>query len=65
MALFDTHAHYDDSQFDPDREEPILCKAGEYIRFVPITIDDYYDIRRMIVKGTYKVETVEEDETCL
>ena len=21
MALFDTHAHYDDSQFDPDREE--------------------------------------------
>lgn len=51
--------------YDPDREEPILCKAGEYIRFVPITIDDYYDIRRMIVKGTYKVETVEEDETCL
>ena len=21
MALFDTHAHYDDPQFDPDREE--------------------------------------------
>lgn len=51
--------------YAPEREEPILCKAGEYIRFVPITIDDYYDIRRMIVKGTYQIEVVEEDETCL
>lgn len=51
--------------YDPNREEPILCKAGEYIRFVPITIDDYYDIRHMIVKGAYQVETVEEgDEEC-
>lgn len=49
--------------YDPDREEPILCKAGEYIRFIPITINDYYDIRRMIVKGEYKVETVEEGES--
>ena len=23
--------------YDPDRAEPILCKAGEYIRFVPIS----------------------------
>lgn len=48
--------------YDPEREEPILCKAGEYIRFIPITISDYYDIRRMIIKGEYKVETVEEGE---
>lgn len=27
--------------YDPDREEPILCKAGEYIRFVPISREDY------------------------
>lgn len=52
--------------YDPDREEPVLCKAGEYIRFVPITIDDYYDIRRMIVRGEYQVEVIEEagDERC-
>ena len=51
--------------YDPDREDPILCKAGEYIRFVPITIGDYYDIRHMIVKGEYQVEVVEEgDEGC-
>ncbi|OUO77105.1 allophanate hydrolase [Blautia sp. An249] len=46
--------------YDPDRENPILCQAGEYIRFVPISIDDYYDIRREVVKGTYQVEAVEE-----
>lgn len=51
--------------YDPYREDPILCKAGEYIRFVPITIGDYYDIRHMIVKGEYQVEVVEEgDEGC-
>ncbi len=42
--------------YDPDRQEPILCKAGEYIRFVPIGIDDYYDILHMVVKGNYRHE---------
>ena len=40
-----------------DREEPILCKAGEYIHFDPITSCDYYDIRQMIRKGTYRLKT--------
>ena len=40
--------------YDPGRKEPVLCKAGEYIRFVPITINDYYDIRRMVSKGEYE-----------
>ncbi len=48
--------------YNPDRQEPILCRAGEYIRFVPISIDDYYDIRRMIVNNQYQVEIVEEGE---
>ena len=29
--------------YDPDREKPILYEAGDYIRFVPISLDDYYD----------------------
>lgn len=49
--------------YDPGRKEPVLCKAGEYIRFVPITINDYYDIRRMVSKGEYKPE-VEEESIC-
>ena len=27
--------------YDPARKEPILCKAGQYIRFVPITAEEY------------------------
>ncbi|MDO4321506.1 MAG: 5-oxoprolinase subunit PxpB [Lachnospiraceae bacterium] len=45
--------------YDPQREKPILCDAGDYIRFVPITSSDYYDIRQMILRGTYRL-TVQE-----
>ncbi|MBQ2047711.1 MAG: 5-oxoprolinase subunit PxpB, partial [Schwartzia sp.] len=31
--------------YNPNREEPILCKAGDYIRFVPIGEDEYDEIR--------------------
>lgn len=46
--------------YDPDREDPILCKAGEYIRFVPITIDDYYDIRHSVIRKSYTPEVITE-----
>lgn len=46
--------------YDENRETPILLTAGEYIRFVPISILDYYDIRQEILKGTYRLEVVEE-----
>ena len=44
--------------YDPDREKPILCNAGEYIRFVPIHIDEYYDIRHLGLKGQYEPEVI-------
>ena len=47
--------------YDAGRQKPILCQAGEYIRFVSISLDDYYDIRRMIVKGEYTIEILEEE----
>jgi len=31
--------------YDPSRESPILCRAGDYIRFVPIREDEYDEIR--------------------
>ena len=34
---------------------------AEYIRFVPVSLDDYYDIRRMIVKGEYTIDILEEE----
>lgn len=27
--------------YDPDREKPILCRAGQYLRFVPISRAEY------------------------
>ena len=27
--------------YDPDREQPFLYQAGDYIRFVPITAEEY------------------------
>ena len=43
--------------YQVNRADPILCKAGEYIHFDPITSCDYYDIRQMIQKGTYRLKT--------
>ncbi|MCC8066787.1 MAG: 5-oxoprolinase subunit PxpB [Clostridiales bacterium] len=42
--------------YDPAREEPILCYAGDFIRFYPVTSADYYDIRRMVTNRTWKLE---------
>lgn len=47
--------------YDPDRESPVLCQAGEYIRFEPIRSTDYYDIRQMIQKGNYTPEVISHE----
>ena len=47
--------------YDPDREVPILVEAGEYIRFVPVTEEEYLRIEEEVRNGTYQV-TVHEEE---
>lgn len=47
--------------YDPQRPEPILCRAGDRIVFEPATSCDYYDIRQEILRGTYSVK-IEETE---
>lgn len=42
------------SVYDSRRERPILYEAGEYLRFVPVSSFEYYDIRRMVELGEYK-----------
>ena len=37
--------------YDVKREEPALCRAGDRIRFFPISNADYYDIRREVLRG--------------
>ncbi len=39
--------------YDPEREEPVLCRAGDTIRFYPVTSAEYYDIHRMAAQGKF------------
>mgnify|MGYP000871677362 CR=1 FL=1 len=40
--------------YDPDRQPPILHQTGDYIRFVPITREEYDAIEEAVRKGTYE-----------
>lgn len=39
--------------YDPDREPPILYEAGDYLRFVPITPQQYSDIEAQVSTGRF------------
>lgn len=40
--------------YDPEREVPILVEAGDYIRFVPVTEDEFLEIKKQVDEGTYE-----------
>lgn len=42
--------------FDPKRDEPILLKAGYYIRFVPIGLEEYEHITAEIKEDRFQVK---------
>lgn len=46
--------------YDPDREEPILYAAGEYLRFVPITPDEYNAIETQLSANAYEYQIIWE-----
>ncbi len=48
--------------YDPDRENPILYAAGEYLRFVPITPEEYTAIEAQLAAGTYSYGICVEGE---
>lgn len=45
--------------YDPSRAEPVLCRPGDFIRFIPVSTFDYYDIARDVSRGTWQPETEE------
>ncbi|MCH4185023.1 MAG: 5-oxoprolinase subunit PxpB [Eggerthellaceae bacterium] len=48
--------------YDPNRKNPILYQAGEYIRFEPISPDEYSAIETQIAANSYQYHfSVEED----
>ncbi|GGK22138.1 allophanate hydrolase [Caldalkalibacillus thermarum] len=40
--------------YDPSREPSILLKAGNYVKFVPISYDEYTRIEKAIEQGCYQ-----------
>lgn len=42
--------------YDPAGDPPILCRAGDRIRFRPVGADEYEAIRRKVEEGTYSPE---------
>ncbi|RXI41781.1 allophanate hydrolase [Clostridium tetani] len=43
--------------YEPNREVPILLKAGNYIKFIPIFEGEYKSIEKAVNNGTYKYNT--------
>ena len=50
--------------YDPGRNPPVLCQAGDAIRFCPISSCEYYDIRQDIRKGSYRPEVLTAKVSC-
>lgn len=40
--------------YDPEREKPIPVEAGDYIRFVPVTEEEFLEIKKQVDEGTYE-----------
>lgn len=49
--------------FDTRREEPVLLKPGNYLRFKPITREEYGEIREQVEAGTYSVRSYPLEES--
>lgn len=43
--------------YEPNREVPILLKAGNYIKFIPISEEQYKTIKKDVNDGCYKYNT--------
>lgn len=42
--------------FTREKRDPVLLKAGNYLRFLPIEVREYEEIYQRIRRGTYRVE---------
>ena len=41
--------------YDPFRDPPVLLKAGNYVRFVAVTQDEYEEIAHQVKAGSYQI----------
>ncbi len=45
--------------YDPDKETPILLHAGDYIRFIPVSEDEYKRIKELVNNNQYECNVLE------
>lgn len=52
--------------YDPESDTPILCRAGDHIRFIPVSRPEYDSILHDVAEGTYMPEFAERagDAAC-
>lgn len=43
--------------YDAEREEPVLIRAGDYVKFVPVSGEEYARIAAEAAAGTYRCRT--------
>ena len=48
--------------YDPGRETPILPEAGQYMKFYPVTQEEYDAILKEVEAGTYVLKTHAKEE---
>ena len=48
--------------YDQDREKPILYEAGEYIRFIPVSEQEFSKIREQVEDRTYEYKWIVEGQ---
>ena len=42
--------------FHPEKKPPALLQMGNYVKFVPITAEEFNQIREEVARGTYRVK---------
>lgn len=43
--------------YDPMKETPILLEAGNYLKFIPISMEEYKAIEQQVIAGVFEPET--------
>jgi inhibitor of KinA len=50
--------------FDATREPPVPVEAGDYIRFVPVSVAEYEDLRIRVQAGTFRLVARAREAAC-
>lgn len=47
--------------YEPDKEPPVLVNAGDYVRYVSITEEEFFNIHKQAEQNSYKVNVIITD----